>query len=86
MSEFFFLFKDSLITESITLWNGSEDYCPLHFLSDGRRLVQMTGSGRGSRKAGVTGSLDNLFLEEPSSLQCRNNRVLHHEHCHVTEK
>lgn len=49
---FFFLFKDSLITESITLWNGSEDYCPLHFLSDGRRLVQMTGSGRGSRKAG----------------------------------
>lgn len=46
----FLLFEDSLITENITLWNASEDCRPLHFPSDDRGLVHMTGSGtcRGS--------------------------------------
>jgi len=74
----FLLFEDSLITEYITLWNASEDCCPLYLPNDDRRLVQMAESGGGCLKSGQF-----IFW---LSIQPRNNRVFHHEHCYVTEE
>lgn len=78
----FHLFEDNLVTESIALWNASVDCLPLHFPDDDG-LVQMTGS---EDRQGVGCSLDNLFLDYPLSLQFKNNRVLLHQHCYMTEE
>ena len=77
------LFEDSLITESIALWNASEDCRPLHFP---RRWQGISPNDRQCDRQGVACSLDNLFLDYPSSREFKNNRVLHQQHCYMSEE